>query len=272
MTHLVRELRPDKHGRIVARWVKPSTGLSARSVPAPSTQPAAKYDDLVGRVIGVITSRSSSVPESIDPHKIEKLLLRLPRHTLDYLAEKPEYYLANECLDKIVISALHKGSPPSVIDDVAFIYNNRNTENATNNHHMDLTEYESWGQRGFEGHLIIEDVLRGCASSKLVRFEYKYGSKTPLRLRADDLGRKVIAVFNTVYAIDDIFDHNDYVRFDEDNYADMLTDPRLAQLVVDHPERNDDILYAISARKSADPELIADIMKSDARALSEGVL
>lgn len=269
MTHLVRDLRPDKHGKIVTRWVKLSTGSPAKSVPAPSAHPAAKYDDLVHRVIGVITSRSSSVPEEVEPQKIENLLLRLPRHTLDYLAEKPDYYLANEYLDKLVISALHKGSPPSVVDDVAFVYKNRHIDS---HNHMDLTEYESWGQRGFEGHLIIEDVLRGCAASKLSGFSYKYGSKTPLRLRSDDLGSKVIAVFNTVYAIDDIFDHNDYVVFDENDCTDMLTDPALAQLVVDYHERNEVLIHAMSSRMSADPLLIADILASSAKALSEGVL
>jgi hypothetical protein len=220
------------------------------------------FKDLIRDVMSLFEEEGST-PEAIDAKAIRKRLMKLPRHTLEYISSKRDPWLSNPYLDKIIVSTLHNEVSPVVIDDLAYLYLNMS---------YDISGYATWSLRGFEGEMIICDALRGVHASKLEGVDYDFQSDTPLRLRNDDQGSKILAILNVTNLLLDEFSDNALVQHNEKDFTDIITDRALAQLVVDKHDRNEELVQLMNTRKTADPAVLAAIMDADANAMRDGFL
>jgi hypothetical protein len=263
MSNLIPERRTDKNGVTRTRWVKPTGDSQKPNLPVPSLPPVGKeYRHLIRQVMSQL-SQDEKTPEHMDPKVIKNRLMRLPRHTLDYISSTRDQWMSNPYLDRILISTLHNEVSPVVIDDIAYLYLNMS---------YDISGYESWSLRGFEGEMIISDALRGIHAAQLDGVDYDFRSDTPLRLRDDDMGSKVLAILNVMNVLLDEFSDEARVQHDDKEFTDIITDRVLAQLVVDKHNRNEELVELMDARKTADPMVLTSIMDADANAMRDGFL
>lgn len=263
MSKLVPELRTDKNGIARTRWVKPHGETGKVTTPAPVLPPVGSvYKDLIRHVIHEMDNEDS-IPERIDPKLIKKRLMRLPRHTLEYISSMRDPWLSNPYLDRILVSTLHNETSPVIIDDLAYIYLNMK---------HDITHCSGWTLRGFEGEIILTDVLRGIHSAQPDGLDYDFTSDVPLRLRNDDRGSKVIAIINVVNLLLDEFPDEGIVVHNEDTLADTITDEALAQLVVDKHESNEELMELMVERQTVDPLVLSSVLRADANAMRDGFL
>lgn len=263
MSNLVPERRTDKNGVTRTRWVKPTEDSHKPSIPSPSMPPVSKaYKDLIRQVMSEL-SQDEKVSERIDPSLIKKRLMRLPRHTLEYISSTRDPWISNPYLDKILISALHNEIPPVVVDDLAYLYLSMA---------YDISSYATWSLRGFEGEMIITDALRGIHAASLDGVDYDFKGDTPLRLRDDDRGSKTLAILNVMNLLLDEFPDEALVHHDDKDFTDIITDRELAKLVVDKHDRNEELVEIMETRRTVDPVLISSIMDAEANAMRGGFL
>lgn len=260
---LVQKQITDRNGVTSNRWVRPEASTPTKPLPAPMPVSGRSADTVYAGRILQKCSRMEDASE-IDPETIWSRLLRLPVHTLDYLNEEPNHYLANDYIDRIIISALHHEVPHPAVDDIAYIYKNMTP---------DISEYESWSMRGFEGMLIISDVLLGYSKSGLNGLDYDFNSATatPMRLRDDDTGSKMLALFEAINAYIEHAENDTMLNINPVSGTDTLSDPALAQLIVDEHERSEEICQMIAERHLDDPAMMSAILGTTAP-LREGML
>jgi hypothetical protein len=261
MSRLIQKPITDKNGITSKRWVREEAVKSAKTLAVPMPSSVRSADTVyAGRILRKCSNLEGSI--GIEPELIWSRLLKLPSHTLDYLNDEPEHYLATDYLDRIIISALHHELPHPAVDDIAYIYQNMTP---------DIGEYESWSMRGFEGMLVISDVLRGYSNSGIKGLDYDFNGSTPMRLRDDDTGSKMLALFEAINAYIEHAENDTMLNIDPTTGTDTLSDAKLAQLIVDEHERSAEICQMIAERQSDDPELIATILGTTAP-LREGML
>lgn len=269
MALLIPEPRTDRNGKTVTRWVKPSTQQDAKSFPAPVAEasPFEAYPTVFKEVRKVMDSPDLGVPEEVDWSVIREGLAALPRHTLSYLNSIIENTSDNDYLVRTVISAVHKGFlPASVIDDCAYLYVNIDLK------YYSFSTYAGWyKQGGFEGLTVADTTLRGCGNANTEGIDYSYGHDQPMRLQDNDNASKVLAVFNTINAMSKL-GWDDASTYDMEGEAEYITDPALAQLVVDYHARNTELLSLIESRKTLDAATLRVILENNVKSLSSGVL
>lgn len=269
MTRLIPEPRTDRNGKTVTRWVKPSMQQGAKDFPAPVAEvsPLVAYPMVFKEFRQVMEDSELGVPEDIDWFAIKEGLADLPRNTLSYLNSIIENTGDNDYLVRTVISAIHKNFiPASAIDDCAYLYANVDRE------YYNFDTYAGWdGHGGFEGLTMVDLTLRGCGIASIEGLDYNYYPDLPMRLQDNDTASKVLAVFNTINAMSKL-DHEDASTYDPKDDVEYLTDPALAQLVVDYHARNTELLRIIEVRKTLDTNTLRVILENDVQALSSGVL
>lgn len=256
------------NGHMVTKWVLPDSEQDESSrIPGPVAKvstPAATIR-VAKRLKSIIKYQHMTVPSEIKFEDIEESLLGLPLETVKFIDEVSEASETDYYLDCLMISALYYGET-SRIDDIVHVYTEIDPELGG-----DITQYSDWGATGFDGETIIRGVLSGLETNPVPGMTYKCDEVEPLRLREDGSSSKALAVYNVIDFLEAEFSQEQTVKYSGGGSA-WIGDEKLAALVVENHDRNDEVMNIMRERETADPEIISMILGAEHKALQNGVL
>jgi hypothetical protein len=253
MNNLVPERRPDKNGVVSTKWVRPAGGgASMAAVPAPVALSAVRKDR--GSLFG---------------SPIEAVFM-------DSRMDSPEFSLSQFDYDavRVVNGLLERGvdlgrEPMRVFNQA---YYRLTDADAPGDPFLPMNDLAVFGEIVKSPDALandLEPIIRGLAPYFGSERDYLNGVTEEERCSAIALVTVITRLENEEFIeVDDPYDEGpggDYRSFD-------LRSPELAELVMANPDDAEEIIRIVNERESDDAAMVAEVLKSEHKSLSSGML
>lgn len=264
--HLIPEQRTDKNGDTRTRWVKPtSVAKESGRMPAPQAQPQKPAITNADRIETILSSiqtfgkeKASAKLDSLlslaTPKQlavVDEALAELTNEDTGLAARRKKYVAA-----RIIRISLDETT--SIAGHDMFRYREAFSSHWAQNHRPSMSDAERimLGLRGFE--LPFDDDASIPNVVACIRYAYEIKAQFP--------GASFLPVSKNIFQLR----INGVRGFNE---VDVYTDPKLANLIWDNPERVDDLIAFAAARETSDPQRLEEMLSLEgSKALAEGLL
>jgi hypothetical protein len=279
VNNLIPVVRPDINGKMVTRHVRPNKPAAA----ALSIPPVRTRQTIVGEgstikaakgrkmLLGAVTT-SFSPNEAMDlRHPFTTLALKVRELPEDVVEAAFDAVIAipdaveKRFLHRLIFKAIDGGTGASDIKSAIHYYRTSGTDLRDN-----IDYYYEIGTEGI-GDYPLGNLIRAVKSYKLAGFDYNprvsLGEQAELTSRQCDALKELHVAAEELDSADN--DIEPRSTFHEDG---TLKQTRLAQIVVDSPEKVADVIEIMRERVTLDGGLIDSIVNHDVNALRQGAL
>ena len=273
-SHLTPTRIINKNGVATTVHKKPQSNNSSIAIPAPDLNMAQPVTDhLMDRIDLALNHWLQSVPEMVDRTRVKKNLEALPEDIKRLLVDAAERHPKDNRFDNIVISMLHMNRSPRDMDDILYCY-----ENTKDIEMMLINDF--WTDLGFDAEYGIVASVDWCRqyNERLNNYEFRTTNDSiPLREYDENTRAQVVALidFTSRLAETGNLSYVSALHTTTDEKGSLtlqITDTSLAQLIVDMPERYEEIMATIEERRTLDADLLRTILTNDAVSLNDGVI
>lgn len=254
-----------------------AAAAAASHLPAPDLSdakaPTSGTAKMMRRIEKLIGHWYGYVPPALKSNQIEQKLEALPDRIKELLAESAAKNEEDTSFDQVVASMLHMSRSYRDMDDVLFCYDNTGD-------YENMVINKEWSEFGFDVEYGIIGHLEWARAynDRLSGYEFRV-SDNPLPLREYDkkTQAQVIALVDATnyFGESGNFSVTEALEMVTDASGDrmlQIRDTNLAQLLVDKPERYEDIMRLIDERFTLDADLIRSIIDNAAQPMNNGIL